>query len=83
MGWSQVTMGSLKERGFIEVTPDKHGVKLTPKGKAAINSYLTAEFYRVHESLRFAQCLNLEPPANLLAAVAKGIHKVTAHATAA
>lgn len=77
MGWSQVTMGSLKERKFISETTDKHGVKLTVLGRQALNSYLTAEFYRKHESLHFAGCLNLEPPANLLAAVArrKALHQ--------
>lgn len=71
MGWSQITMGSLKERAFISETVDKHGIKLTPLGKQALNSYLTAEFYRKHESLHFAGNLNLEPPANLLASVMK------------
>lgn len=81
MGWSQVTMGSLKERGFIEATHDKHGVKLTMDGRKAIASYLTAEFYRKHESLSFAGCLSLEPPANLLASMKRS--KEAAHRKAA
>lgn len=75
IGWHQTTMGGCKRRGFIVETPDKHGVKLTTLGRQAINSYMTAEFYRQHESIHFAGCLNLEPPANLLEAINNRKHE--------
>lgn len=71
IGWHQTTMGGCKRRGWISETPDNHGVRLTGLGRQALNSYVTAAFYRQHESFHFASCLTLEPPAHLMAAVVR------------
>lgn len=71
MGWHQGTLGSCKHNLWLTETRDRHGVKITGLGRQALNSYLTAEFYRKHESFHFAACLTLEPPAHLMAAVAR------------
>lgn len=75
MSWHQTTMGGCKRRGWIAETPDKHGIKLTILGRQALNSYITAEFFRQHESFHFASCLTLEPPAHLMAAVQRKTEK--------
>lgn len=71
MGWNQTTLGGCKRSGYLTETRDKRGITVTTVGRQALNAYATAEFYRKHASLHFANCLHLEPPAHLMEDVKK------------